>query len=87
MPHAEMSYSLALLGTWQKTVSRDNTVFYYLLMLYLVFPTVPGLPGRVGKDGRAWRLSCVKTAVLWVNGRALQAQRGRELLVGPGRHL
>ena len=35
-----------------------------------VFPTVPD---RVGKDGRAWLLSCVKTAVLWVGRRALSA--------------
>ena len=29
-----------------------------------VFPTIPGVPGRVGKDARKWRPSSIKTAVL-----------------------
>jgi len=48
---------------------------------------VPGVPGRVGTDGRARRPSFIKTAVLWVDGQALQSYWERDLPVGPGRHL
>jgi len=48
---------------------------------------VPGVPGRVGTDGRAKRPSFIKTAVLWVDGRALQSYWERDLPAGPGRHL
>ena len=48
---------------------------------------VPGVPGKVGADGRARRPSFIKTAVLWVDGRALQSYWERDLPVGPGRHL
>ncbi|RPA88905.1 hypothetical protein L873DRAFT_1823814 [Choiromyces venosus 120613-1] len=57
---------------------------------------VPGVPGGVGKDGRAWRPSFVKTAVLRVDARALQSygkwhlpaviHRARPSFAGPGRH-
>ena len=36
-----------------------------------VFPTVPGVPGRVGKECRARRPKIARTAVLGVDGRAL----------------
>ena len=48
---------------------------------------VPGVPGRVGTDGRAKRPSFIKTAVLWVDGRALQSYWERDLPAGPSRHL
>jgi len=58
---------------------------------------VQGAPGRVSKDGRAKRPNLSKTAVLGVDGQALQSLvrwvlpvvicRARPSSVGPGRHL
>ena len=58
---------------------------------------VPGVPGRVSQDGRAKRLNLSKTAVLGVDGRALQSLvrwvlpvvicRARSSTVGPGSQL
>jgi len=41
---------------------------------FAVFPTVPGVRGKGSKDGRVKRLNLSKTAVLGVDGRALQAR-------------
>jgi len=58
---------------------------------------VPGVPGRVSQDGRAKRPNLNKTAVLGVDGRALQSLvrwalpvvicKARPSTVGPGRQL
>ena len=57
---------------------------------------VKSVPGRVSKDARAKRLNLSKTAVLGVDGRALQSLvkwvlpvvicRARQSSTGPGRH-
>ena len=48
---------------------------------------VPGVLSRVGTDDRARHPYFIKTAVLLVDGRALQSYWERDLPVGPSRHL
>ena len=80
-----------------------------LILIYTSVPKRPGrtegpcgtavksVPGRVSKDARAKRPNLGKTAVLGVDGRALQSLvkwvlpvvicRARPSSAGPGRHL
>jgi len=47
---------------------------------------LPGVLRRVGKDGRARCPSCVKTAVLWVDGRHLLEYSPHQFSVRPIYH-
>jgi len=88
--YAPMAFHLELKQpdvTFRKVVQEPEIQVWSTDMAQSVFPTVPGVPGRVGTDGRARRPSFIKTAVLWVDGRALQSYWERDLPVGPGHHL